>query len=278
MVTWIILGLLQGVTEFLPVSSSGHLVIAQALFRIKAPGIGIEVAAHLGTLAAVLTVYGGDAVNLVIGFLGGLGNAARRRSPGFKAAVYVLLGSVPAGVAGILWKDWFESAFESVAFAGVGLLVTGTVLFLLGGIGSSRGRRGMAAAEMGVVRAFLVGVSQAVAIAPGISRSGMTISTGVAAGLRGEEAARFSFLLCIPATVGAALLGVRDYVSSAVDVAGAGVQEAPLAAMAIVAVTSFISGTVALRYLIGLLRRGGLKPFAYYCWVAGAAALVVSAL
>ncbi|MGE5484532.1 MAG: undecaprenyl-diphosphate phosphatase [Ignavibacteriales bacterium] len=275
MISWIVLGLVQGITEFLPVSSSGHLVIAQGLFNLHSAGIGIEVAAHLGTLAAVLTVYGGDAISLAVGFLSGLVSAGGRRRPGFRAAAFVLLGSIPAGVAGIVWKDAFERMFESPVFAGLGLLLTGFVLFVSGrGSGGRRQARGLSTSEMGPGRAFIVGVSQALAIAPGVSRSGMTISAGLASGLRGEEAARFSFLLSIPATAGAALLGVRDYLNAAVDITGAaGTEEAPLAALAIVAIVAFVSGTVALRYLIGLLRKGGLKSFAYYCWAAGAVAL-----
>lgn len=264
----VLLGLVQGLTEFLPVSSSGHLVIMQSFFGVESPGISVEVAAHVGTLLAVLTAYGLDVIHLVLGFFSGLSREGRRR-PEFRGALFILAGSVPAGLVGVLWKDSIEVLFDSPAFAAVGLLLTGIVLFISGGNMGRPFGAGLRLDEVGTAGALFVGAAQALAIAPGVSRSGMTISAGIAGGLRPEEAARYSFLLSLPATAGAALLGIRD-LSGTHQAAGLE------ATLVIVALVSFVSGTIALRYVIGRIRRGGLRPFAYYCWAVGIISLLLA--
>lgn len=268
--TWaLILGIIQGLTEFLPVSSSGHLVIAQGLFGVKPPGIAVEVAAHAGTLGAILAVYGRDAVRIAAGFLEGITGGAARRGREFRLALLIVLASVPAAAAGLLWKDAFEGAFESTIVAGFGLVATGIILLLASGtrmVGLGNPHPG----DMSAGRALFVGVAQAVAIVPGISRSGFTISAGVAAGLGREDAAMFSFLLAIPAVAGATLLGLRDIASGGLP---AGVSAGSLV---IVALSAMVSGIAALRFFIGTLKRGGLRPFAFYCFAAGAAALLTT--
>jgi undecaprenyl-diphosphatase len=266
---FVLLGLVQGVTEFLPVSSSGHLVIFRQLLGMDSPGLAVALAAHAGTLGAVLAEYGRDAVAVAGAFLAGLAAAPRRGDPGFRVAVALLIASVPAAVAGFLVERRVEALFEDAALAGAGLLVTGAVLYLAG----TRIRPPAAMTRvdgMGAGKALFVGLAQALAIAPGVSRSGLTIAAGLACGLRGDEAARFSFLLSIPVTIGAVAVGVMDTWN------GGALSGGPVLPALVVALVSLVSGVTAIRYLVARLRRGGLTPFAYYCWALGAVVLLVA--
>ncbi len=254
----ILMGLVQGMTEFLPISSSGHMVVLKTLLGVETPGIGLEAAAHIGTLAAILTVYGWDILDIATSFLRGLAHGGAGRSPGFRLGLLIIIGSLPAGIIGILFKDVLERAFSSPAVAGAGFLLTGIALTIASRRITSPGR-GDTAERLKPGSALGVGVAQAIAIMPGISRSGATISAGISAGLRRDEAARFSFLLSVPAVLGAAILGWEDLALSRV---------AP-SAIAVVAVTAFVSGALSLRLLLGVLRRGKLQFFAYYCWLLG---------
>ena len=250
-------------TEFLPVSSSGHLVLVQRLLDIGSPGVSLEVAAHAGTLVAILLVYGRDVLAIASAFLTGLFIPERRAHRDFRMAVMVILGSIPAAGVGVIFKGAIEKAFESPFAAGVGLLATGAILYSAPG----RARR-VRGGVPDVGTALWVGIAQAVSILPGISRSGATISAGLASGLPREDAARFSFLLAIPAVLGAMLLELVHLPAGSL---------ASVEATATVAASSLISGLIALRVLLRFVKAGNLRPFAWYCWVVGAIALVLSA-
>jgi len=188
----IALAVLQGLTEFLPVSSSGHLTLASAFFRIPGNTLAFDVVLHLGTLTAVLAVFGGDLLSLVAGALRGDRGKVRE-------IMVLAVASVPAGIVGLTLSGWVERAAGSPLAVSLLMLLTGTVLFATRFAPEGEGKPGF---RTGAV----IGVSQALAVLPGVSRSGMTISSGLFCGTGRAEAGRFSFLLSVPAILGAAVM------------------------------------------------------------------------
>lgn len=272
--TWAaILGAVQGLTEFLPVSSSGHLVILQGLAGLKMPGVTFEIAVHLGTLLAVLIALWGDVRTL----LGGLWRPSpgRRKGGGqggerqLLAALLVAL--VPTGVIGLAGKDFFESLFDSPRAAALALLLTGLILLATPAL--SRGRTGLFRVKGR--QALAVGGAQGLAIVPGLSRSGLTIAAGLACGLEPDAAARFSFLLSIPAILGAAGVDALDVLKGGPLSAATALPPGPLL---VGALTATLVGAVSVRWMLDLVRRGRLRPFAYYCWAVGLLTLVLTYL
>jgi undecaprenyl-diphosphatase len=261
MMTALLLGILQGLTEFLPVSSSGHLVLAQRLLGWSTPGIAIDVLLHLATLLAVVAAFWPDVVRLVIGFLQLLHIPAGRRDPGaVRMFVWVLVGSIPAALLGIFLGDLFESLFSRPAAVGIFLLLTGLELWFAG-----RMRGWRKADRLSLTDALVMGLGQGVAIAPGLSRSGTTLSAGLLMGIDRETAFRYSFLLSIPAIGGAALLKVKDLVTLTQNV-GTGVLAAAF-------VSAFVFGLAAIVILRRLVIAGKLRYFAYYCAFVGVMAI-----
>lgn len=254
----ILLGLIQGFTEFLPVSSSGHLVIGQTLLGVDAPGVAFEVLLHVATLLAVIIVYRARLWQLVAG-------AARGERDALVFVGLLVLATIPAGLVGVFFEDAIESAFGLPAITGIMLLVTGALLW------STRTRRPTIDVQRPTARlAVGIGVAQAFAILPGISRSGATITAGLWGRMPGERAAEFSFLLSIPAIAGAALLQAGEIGDSWQTTGGP-----PLLAGFLVAL---VSGVVAIRSLVWLLRRQAFHAFAYYVWAAGGLFLLFLAL
>ena len=260
----LVLGLIQGLTEFLPVSSSGHLVLSQAILGVDAPGISFEVLVHFATLLAIVTAFRRDIWDLIVSFVRGLANPVSRfrEDVHFRTSLFVLLGTIPAGIAGLLFEEYVESAFGSQRVAALCLVATGTFLWTTRYARNSG--RGMRAGD-----ALTIGCAQAVAMLPGISRSGATIGAGLLGGLPGEDATRFSFLLALPAIAGATVLKLDD-LRTAFSTGG----EGPALALGMVA--AYLSGYLAIRWLLGIVRRGRLYRFAYYCWAVGIVGLVVS--
>jgi undecaprenyl-diphosphatase len=249
---YVLLGLLQGLTEFLPVSSSGHLVLAQRLLGLDSPGVALEAALHLGTLLAVVIYFWGDVARLAAGSLRPSGREERRY------VLFLALATLPIALAGFLGRDLLERAFSSPRLVGALLLVTALVLAAASLL--SPRRRGVVLGD-----AIWVGIAQVAALLPGISRSGITISAGLLRGLSPEEAARFSFLLSIPAVAGAGVLGLLDGGGQAGE--GAGLLVGALVALA--------SGLGAIHFLLRLLYRGRLWWFSVYCLAVGIVALVL---
>lgn len=250
----VVLGLVQGFTEFLPVSSSGHLVIAETILAVPTPGVFVEVALHLATLLSVVIVYHRRLADLAVG-------ALRRDREAWHYLGLLFLASVPAGVVGVFFQDAIERAFDAPAVTGFTLLVTGLFLW------STRRMRGERVIRRpSMATALGMGVAQAFAILPGISRSGSTIAAGLWGRLAGEEAAEFSFLMSVIAISGAALLQLGEVGDSVRRVGGAPLLIGFLAAL--------VSGVVAIRCLLWLLRRQTFYAFAYYVWIMGALFLV----
>ena len=246
------LGIVQGLTEFLPVSSSGHLVMAQALLGLEQPGLVFEVAVHVATLLSVLVVYRKRIGELVLG-------ALRRDAQALAYGAKLVLATLPAVALVLVAGDWLEGLFERPAVAGLALIGTGCIL--------ATTRYTMAAArlpEPGWGTALGIGCAQALAIVPGISRSGSTVAAAMAMGVAPTAAAEFSFLMSVPAILGAAVRSLGEL--SAVE---AGVA-LPLA---LGAGAAAVSGVGAILLFVRLLRSRAFHRFAYYTWAVGAAFL-----
>ncbi|HIE03194.1 MAG TPA: undecaprenyl-diphosphate phosphatase [Candidatus Latescibacteria bacterium] len=255
------LGVLQGLTEFLPVSSSGHLVLAKALLGLREQGIALEVTVHFGTLLAIITVFHAEVWKVLRDFLGGLlpGGSRFREGRGWRWAWGIIVGSVPAGLVGVGLRNQVEEAFSSPTLVCLALIVTGLVLR------STRWAK-VKEREVRLLDALLVGLAQALSVLPGISRSGATISVGLWRGLRRKEAAELSFLLALPAILGASALEAKELLFSP-----------PPSAPALLGglIAAYISGYLALKLLLGVVRRGRLEGFSYYCWALGGLGLLV---
>lgn len=244
----ILLGLVQGLTEFLPVSSSGHLVLVEALTSVHFTDVTVEVSLHVATLASVLVVYGRRLWEIIRGVLRGDG-------PSVRYAGLLVLATIPAGLIGVLFHRQIEERFHSLAWLGVQFVITGAILW------TTRGPRGDGTVPSPGA-ATAIGVAQAVAILPAISRSGATVAAALWAGLTPAAAAEFSFLMAIPVIAGAGLLEGRDAVLNVAQVGAV-----PWAVSFVVA---FAAGIWSIRLLVALLARGRFYLFAPYCWAVGA--------
>lgn len=266
----VVLGIIQGLTEFLPVSSSGHLVLFSQLFNVEEPSLLFEVIVHVGTLLAVLAVFRQEVAALVAAYWKLLTKPTKFRQlmqdQDCRLAVALVLGTIPAVVAALLLKERLEQFFSSSLFVGVMLIVTGLILYLT----EKRAVRGRGRKVPGLGDALFIGCGQAVAILPGVSRSGTTMAAGLLRGLDKERAAKFSFLLAIPAILGALVL-------SLVEVLGRGTT---LSAGALGAglVSSAITGYAAITFFLQLVRKGRLVWFSYYTWLVGGLVIVLHLL
>lgn len=266
----ILLGAIQGLTEFLPISSSGHLVLFQHLLGFRQPEILFDVCLHVGTLTAVCVVFFKEIVHILTTVLrlpaksraaGGLKNLYRT-DEAFRIAALICIGSVPTAALGLAFHQFAERIFTSVALVGFMLLVTGCLLWFT----RAAPGQGRPVLRMTAKDALLVGLAQGMAILPGISRSGATISAALYAGVDRHTAGRYSFLLSIPAILGALVLEADASISQTTIPAGIMLLGASAAAAV---------GYAALRILLFVVHRGKIYRFAPYCWLAGAAALLI---
>jgi undecaprenyl-diphosphatase len=253
------LGAVQGLTEFIPISSSGHLVVVPDLFGWDQPGLSFDVLLHLASLLALLVYFSGDLLDLARGSL------ARDRQS-LRMVSFLAVGTIPAVIVGLVFRDSFELQFEDAPAAALQLLITAGILIGAEIVfiryvrrAAETGGKLRATEDMTVPESFAIGIAQAIAIIPGISRSGSTIGTGLLFGFRREAAARFSFLLAIPALFGASLLELPDLGEGSLSLA------AGLSGF----VSSALFSYVAIAGLIRFLRTNNLYPFALYCLIAG---------
>jgi undecaprenyl-diphosphatase len=260
----LILGIIQGLTEFLPVSSSGHLELGKAIFGLELSGadsLTFDVIVHAGTALSTIVVFRKDIANMIKGLLKPEWNDA------WKFAVNVFISLIPAAFIGLFFQDQIEFLFQGqVLLVGGMLVITGLLLFL-----ADRARR--TDRNVKPVDAIIIGVAQAVAIMPGISRSGATISTSVLLGIDREKAARFSFLMVLPLIIGKSLLDVKSIYQGEIttEVVGTG-------ALLVGFLAALLAGIFACNWMIRLVKRASLKWFAFYCFAVGLAAAVYTFL
>ena len=256
----IILGIVQGLTEFLPVSSSGHLVIAEHLLPgWHQPGIVFEILLHLATLLAVVIFFRHDLALLIKSIYTSGPQAAKQR----RFFLMLLLATIPTGIIGLSGKNFFVTLFNRLDVVGGMLLITALLLWLA----EKKKPEELTKKSTGVVDALCIGITQGLAIIPGISRSGSTIATGMLLGLEPRAAARFSFLLSIPAISGAALLNIRE------------ISAIPASQISIClcgALAALVTGIMALKFLLMIIEERRLKIFAIYCSVAGCATIMMA--
>ncbi|MGL4820570.1 MAG: undecaprenyl-diphosphate phosphatase, partial [Bacilli bacterium] len=248
----LVLGIVQGLTEFLPISSTGHLYIGRHLFGLDEAGLFLDTMLHLGTLIALVAIYHEQLIAIV-------------KNPFSKLSMLLVVGTIPAVVVGLALKDFFEEVSRTGVTIGWEFLVTGAVLWW-----ADRGACGTRTFDgLGYRDALIIGCAQAFAILPAISRSGMTIAAGIWRGLSRAEAASFSFLVGIPAMVGALILQLGDVAT--------GVQPEMISTQALIVATigSGVAGFLAIQWMIRYLKNRSLKGFAVYVSVMGALILVL---
>ncbi|MFO7667610.1 MAG: undecaprenyl-diphosphate phosphatase [Desulfobacterales bacterium] len=265
----IILGIIQGLTEFLPVSSSGHLVLFQHLFGLKEAELFFDISVHIGTLVAVFIFFRKDICSIIISVFcyckilfkkGSLSGA--NEDPDLRIALLIITGSIPTAIIGLFFHKIADQLFSSVLIAGSMLILTGIILFLTRFVSSPQKRDAL----FSIRDSFIIGISQGLAIMPGLSRSGTTIATGLFLGLNHETAARYSFLLSIPAILGASLLSFKDI---------SGNMPLPVKTSLAGAFAACVTGYFALRFLFYIVKKGRLHYFSPYCLIIGIISVLI---
>ena len=266
----LILGFVQGLTEFLPISSSGHLVIFQNLFGLKEVNLFFDVAVHFGTLLAILAVLWQEVLSLIKGsfcFLtytlrGQKDNLGKQDRTMARLAGLIVIGLIPTGLIGFFMRDVVKLLFSSILAVGIMLLITGTILWIT----RMAGEGDKDTDTVSVLDAIIIGFVQGLSIAPGISRSGATISFGLFRKLKKSVAVRFSFLLSIPAILGAMVLEWENPL----------LQEGELLNVIAGTLIAAIVGYICLRILIRMVQKGHLHFFSPYCWALGSVTIILS--
>jgi undecaprenyl-diphosphatase len=254
----LILGIIQGATEFLPISSSGHLLLLPSIFGLDEPNLNAIAIAHQGTLLAVLIYFRGDLWRILRAVIGGLRSGKPLADLDSRLGWYIALGSIPAVLAGLFFADAIDTFLAKPVAAALALIVTG--LILIAGERLVTGQKSLAG--IGWIDALIIGVAQALALVPGISRSGITISAGLGRGLNRETAARYSFLLGVPAIAGAGLL-------AALDLAGSASASEQIPELLLTFVVAAVVGYACIHFLLNWLRERTLFLFAGYCIAFG---------
>ena len=254
---YIFLGLFQGITEPIPVSSSGHLEIAEHFFNLEIEGMSFALLMNTASLFAVLLIYRKDIMRLIVNGIAYLKIKDPEAKSDFMFIIYLIVGTIPAGVIGILFGDFIEDNLASIKTVGITLLVTGLALWM---IRNMRGRKNDG--DLSLRDAIIVGLAQAVALIPGISRSGATIVAAMSLGMKQETALRYSFLLYIPVSAGGMILGFSDIMN-----------DPRLNELALSYILAFLASLVAsyfsLKWFMNIMARGNLKYFAIYCFIVG---------
>ncbi|MGD9638052.1 MAG: undecaprenyl-diphosphate phosphatase [Alphaproteobacteria bacterium] len=268
----ILLGILQGITEFLPVSSSGHLFLGQYFFGISEPSLSFSIALHFGTLLAVFVVFFQDIMLMIKSCFKLFASLILRKNTkellqndvNFKMACLIIIGSVPTAIIGLLIEKYGKVLFSSLTIVSLMLFTTGIILW----ISKYFSKPKASIKEFSFKWAFIIGISQGIAAIPGISRSGTTVVTGLFLGIERELAARFSFLLSIPAILGATLLNIKD----ALETSDLNLNYATIYGT----IAAFIIGYISLRILMRIVKGGRFYLFAPYCWILGLSAVIIS--
>ena len=259
----VILAIVQGITEFLPISSSGHLILVPRFFGWEDQGLAFDAATHIGTLAAVLLYFREDLIKMAVAWVRSVTH--RELTPDGRLAWVVLFGTIPVGLVGLLFKDTIETAFRNPLLVAANLAVFGVLLWLA----DRYGRRERDERSVGWKDAVVIGCAQALALVPGTSRSGVTMTAALAMGLTRPAAARFSFLLSVPAVTMAGLMSVLDFVQAP--------DQANWGPTLLAVVVSAITGYLTIHYLLKFIARVGMLPFLIYRLVLAAIVVAVFA-
>lgn len=266
----LILGLLQGITEFLPISSSGHLVLGEALLGLNVEALkSFDVAVHIGTLAAIIIYFWKDFVGLIMGFLSLLRIVKKKKKyeEYQKLVGYIVIGTVPAVIVGLLFGDAIDYLFRNPLYVGLFMIIVAEVFIIAEGVLKKYKEE----VNVGLKQAVIIGLVQATALIPGVSRSGSTIAAGIFQGVSREKAARFSFLLAMPAILGAGLLTlVKDLKAGEFNV-----EAMP---MIVGFIASVASGFAAVYFLMKFLKNHTLKVFSVYLFAIGLISVIISFL
>ena len=250
----LILAIIQGITEWLPISSSGHLVVVQQHLGLQEIPLIFDVSLHVGTLCVILVAFRKDIAEIVKALY-----KLDFESAEGKLAMYIVLGSIPTAIIGFLFHDIFKLLFNSTLAVGTALIITGFILYF-----SKLRKNGE---ELSYLDSLLIGIAQGVAIAPGISRSGVTLSMGFLRRIKKEVVFRYSFLLSIPAVIGATVMESKDLMVGEVD----------MVALLFGVLVSMMVGYVSLKLLLKIVLKEKFHLFAYYCWIIGLIIVVFSA-
>ncbi|WP_453993013.1 undecaprenyl-diphosphate phosphatase [Bacillus nitroreducens] len=261
LVKMIIIGLVQGFTEPIPVSSSGHVMIASEILGLGEQGFTFAILTNTASLLAIVFIYRNDIVRLIVNSFNYIKTRERRYKSDFRFSCFIVIGTIPAGVLGVLLNDFIA---ENVSMTTIALMlfVTGIALWLIRNMKGKKDDHDLTTKD-----ALLVGLGQAVALTPGISRSGATIISAIAVGMKQETALRFSFMLYIPVSLGGVVLGFSDFMN-----------EPNKADLAVPYLTAFIATLImtyfALKWFMGIMKHGKLVYFTYYCFIVGVLLLV----
>ena len=259
----LILGIIQGLTEFLPVSSSGHIELGKVILGVQMQDpLLFSIVVHGATALSTIIIFWKSIWTIIKELFQFKWNESTRYS------AKILLSMIPVGVVGILYEDKIEALFEGkVLLVGLMLLLTGFLLYFTTKVNSNT-------EKVGFTKAVLIGIAQAIAIMPGISRSGATISTALLLKVSREEAARFSFLMVLPPIIGATLLKVKDYLELSETATAATSESIGLGVLAVGFIAAFVTGLAACTWMIALVKKGKLIYFAIYCWIVGVIAII----
>ncbi|MFP7199496.1 undecaprenyl-diphosphate phosphatase [Lysinibacillus halotolerans] len=257
----IIIGLVQGFTEPIPVSSSGHVMIASELLGLGEQGFTFAILTNTASLLAILFIYRQDIVRLISNSISYLKTKNHLYKSDFRFVCFIIIGTIPAGVLGILLNDYIAENVSMTTIAAM-LFVTGIALWFIRNVKGTKGER-----DITIKDAFIVGLGQAVALTPGISRSGATIISAIAVGMKQDTALRFAFMLYIPVSLGGVILGFSDFLA-----------EPNKADLAIPYLSAFIATVLmsyfAMKWFMGIMKNGKLVYFSYYCFIVGTLLLI----
>ena len=261
----ILLGLIQGLSEFFPISSSGHLVIAKYLLKIDLPGAAFEAFLHFGTILAVIVLFNHEIKEIIFSFMGSMRAMSQGKKiknifkddPFSKFAWFLIISTIPAAIIGFCFSDYFEALFDKPVITSLMLSVTGTIIW----IGSRLYKGGNKnISDINGMDAIFVGFAQTIAIIPGISRSGMTVLAGLSKGFSRDFAARYSFILSVPIILGATLFKIKEIIFLDIN----------FFMMLLSGIAAFVSSYGAMKIFLSILKRGKMYYFSYYLWIISA--------
>lgn len=254
----ILFGFVQGISEFLPISSTAHIIITQMLLGYEFPGFGFEIFLHIASLLAVILYYRKDLYVIISGFFIYIFKRSKEHKTSFYFSLYLVIATVITGTLGLLFEDFVSSVLKTATFIALALVLTGIFLIIIERF-FQHGRR--KEADMTFMDAIIIGLVQTLSVIPGISRSGSTLVAGLIIGLTKETAVRFSFLLSIPVILGTSILAISELSS------GQLVEEIGLSSLIVAFVTTFVLSWIGIIWLINLLQRSKLTYFAAYCFI-----------